>query len=91
MIVLRTIRDRAKWYGLASGGLFLIISTYMRVKFVFDSEHFAGALLIAAIILAALTLLFALLSLPRWQALIALTLSAYAFYLLFFTRLYGID
>jgi hypothetical protein len=41
----------------------------------------------AAIILAVLTLLFGLLSLPRWQAWIALAVSGYAFYLLFFTRL----
>jgi len=91
MIILRIIKDGAKWYGLATGTLFLIISTYMRVKFVFDSGNFAGALLMAAIILAVLTLLFGLLSLPRWQAWIALAVSGYAFYLLVFTRLYGVS
>jgi cell division protein FtsW (lipid II flippase) len=91
MTGFRIIRDRFKWYGLATGALFLIISTYMRVKFVFDSGNFAGALLMAAIILAILTLLFGLSSLPRWQSWIALAISSYAFYLLCFTRLYGID
>lgn len=85
------IKDRAKWYGLATGTLFLIVTTYLRVKFVFDSANLAGPLLMAAIILAVLTLLFGLLSFPRWQAWIALAVSAYAFYLLLFTRLYGID
>ena len=88
---LTIIRDGAKWYGLGTGALFLIISTYMRLKFVFDSGTFAGALLMALIILAVLTLLFGLLSLPRWQAWIALAVSGYAVYLLCFTRLYGIS
>lgn len=91
MTRFRITRDGAKWYGLATGVLFLIITTYMRVKFVFDSGNFAGALLLAAIMLAILTLLFGLLSLPRWQAWIALAVSSYAIYILCFTRLYGID
>jgi hypothetical protein len=91
MIEFRIIKDGAKWYGLVTGALFLIITTYMRVKFVFDSGNFAGALLMTSIVLAILTLLFGLLSLPRWQAWTALIVSGYAFYLLFFTRLYGIS
>jgi hypothetical protein len=91
MFSLKTLKDGAKWYGLATGVLFLILSTYMRVKFVFDSGDFAGALLMVLIGLAVLTLLFGVLSLPRWQSWIALAVSGYAFYLLLFTRLYGID
>jgi len=91
MIDFRVIKDRAKWYGLATGALFLIITTYMRVKFVFDSGNFAGSLLMACIVLAILTLLFGLLSLPRWQSWTALIVSGYAFYLLCFTTLYGIS
>lgn len=91
MIKLRIIRDGAKWYGLATGILFLLLSTYVRTKFVFDSGNFAGALLMALIILAVLTLLFGLWSLPKWQAWIALAVSGYACYLLCFTRLYGVD
>lgn len=91
MIDLRQIKDAAKWCGLGTGALFLIITTYMRVKFVFDSGNFAGALLMVSIVLAILTLLFGLLSLPKWQAWTALIVSGYAFYLLVFTRLYGIS
>ena len=90
MIDIR-IRDQAKWYALVSGTLFLTVSTYLRVKFIFESANIAGALLMASMILAALTLLFGLLALPRWQAWIALAISAYALYWLFFTRLYGIS
>src|ERR1043166_4114721 len=42
MIEFRIIKDGAKWYGLATGALFLVITTYMRVKFVFDSGKFCG-------------------------------------------------
>jgi hypothetical protein len=77
--------------GLVTAGLFLMITTYLRVKFVFDSGEVAGALLMISIFLAILTLLFGLLSLPRWQAWTALVVSGYAFYLLVFTRLYGIS
>lgn len=91
MITFRAIKDWAPWCGLVTGGLFLLGSTYMRVKFVFDSGNIAGALLMVLIILAVLTLFFGLLSLPRWQAWIALAASGYAFYLLVFTRLYGIS
>ena len=91
MIEFRVIKDAAKWYALATAALFLIITTYMRVKFVFDSGNFAGGLLLASIILAFLTLLFGLLSLPRWQAWTALIVAGYAFYMLVFTRLYGIS
>jgi hypothetical protein len=82
---------QAKWYGLVSAAVFVIITTYMRVKFVFDSGRLAGALLAVSIVLAILTFVFALLSLPRWQGWTALIISGYAFYLLVFTRLYGID
>jgi len=81
----------AKWYGLVCAALSLIVTTYMRVKFVFDSGELAGALLAVCIVLAILTFVFALLSLPRWQGWTALIVSGYAFYLLVFTRLYGID
>jgi hypothetical protein len=75
MIEFRITKGRAKWYGLATSALFLIITTYMRVKFVFDSGNFAGSLLMTSIVLAILTLLFGLLSLPRWQDWTALIVS----------------
>lgn len=85
------LKERAKWYALVSGGLFLTVSTYLRVKFVFESGNFAGALLLTSMILAALTFLFGLLSVPRWQAWIAFAIFSYALYWLFFTRLYAIS
>lgn len=91
MIEFRFIKHWAKWYGLTTGALLLIITTYMRIKFVFQSENFAGSLLMTAIVLVILTLLFGLLSLPKWQAWTALAISGYGFYLLLFTRLYGIS
>lgn len=87
----RVIKERAKSYALATAALFLIITTYMRVKFVFDSANLAAGLLLASVVLAILTLLFGLLSLPRWQAWTALVVASYAFYLLGFTRLYGVS
>ena len=69
----------------------LAVSTYLRVKFVFESGNVAGALVLVSITLVALTLLFGLLSLPRWQGWIALAVVAYGLYWLFFTRFYGVS
>lgn len=85
------IRRYAGWYALASGVLFLLVSTYLRMVFVFESEKLPGILLFFSMILAAFTLLLGLLSLPKWQAWIALMISCYAIYWLFFTRLYAIS
>jgi cobalamin biosynthesis protein CobD/CbiB len=83
----RIIKEQAQRFGLATGALFLIITTYMRVKFVFDSGNFAGTLLLISVVLAISTVLLGLLSLPKWQAWTALIISAYALYLLFSTTL----
>lgn len=85
------IREQARWYAFLSGILFLTVSTYLRVKFIFESANIAGSLLLVSMILAALTLFFGLLSLPRWQAWIALAISGYALYWLFFSRHYGLS
>jgi hypothetical protein len=84
------IREQAKWYVLLSGLLFLAVSTYLRVKFGFESGNVAGALLLASMILAGITLLLGLFSLPRWQAWLSLAICAYALYWLLFTRPYVI-
>lgn len=84
-------KDWAKWYAIGTGTLFLIITTYMRIKFVFDSTDVASALVMTSISLAVLTLVFGLLSLPKWQGWFGLAVSGYAFYILCFTRLYGIN
>jgi hypothetical protein len=85
------LKEQAKWYVLASGALFLLVSTYLRVKFVFESGNLAGALLLVSMILAVLTFVFGLLSLPRWQSWVAFAISGYALYWLFFTRLYALS
>ena len=83
-------KEQAKWYTLIGGTLFVTVSSYLRVKFVFESGQFAGALLLASMTFAALTLLFGLLSFPRWQAWLGFAIVAYAVYWLFFTRLYAL-
>jgi hypothetical protein len=74
------LRDKIKWLGIVSGTLFIIISTYLRVKFVFESGSVADFLYLSASLAALLTLILGLLSLPRWQSFVALTIFVYALY-----------
>jgi hypothetical protein len=74
------VRDKTKWYGVVSGGAFIAISTYLRVKWIFDSGKVAGTLYLIAIVTALLTLVLGLLSLPRWQSFFALAVFGYAVY-----------
>lgn len=90
-MVFLKLKKQSKWCALVSTALFLIVNTYLRMKFQFESGEFAGYLVLASIVLAVLTFLFGLLSFPRWQAWIAFAVFAYALYWLFFTRLYVIS
>lgn len=65
---------------LATGFLFLVVSTYMRMKFVFESGNTAGLLMFVAMIAALLTLIFGLAAIPRWQSFVALAICGYAIY-----------
>jgi hypothetical protein len=84
------LKEKAKWWGLASGALFLVISAYMQKKFIFDSGNTAGLLLLVAMIAAVITLVLGILSLPKWQGFVALAIAAYAIYWLSFGRPYGL-
>jgi hypothetical protein len=70
--------------------IFLVIHAYMRGKFIFESGNTAGMLLLISMVAAVLTLIFGVISLPRWQGFVALCVSAYAFYWFAFCRLYAV-
>lgn len=74
------LKDRVKWYGVISGWAFLAVSTYVSVRHVFWDGATARALQLLAAAAAALTLIFGLLSLPRWQSFFALAVVGYALY-----------
>jgi len=84
-------KEKARWLGLVSSGIFLIINIYLRVKFVFDSGEFAGRLVLIAFLAALTTLALGIVSCPRWQSFISLGVFAYALYWALFMRLYGIS
>lgn len=90
-MVFLMVKKQSRWYALVSTVLFLTVNTYLRIKFKFESGEFAGDIVLASIVLAALTFLFGLLSFPRWQAWIAFAVVAYALYWFFFTKLYVIS
>ena len=73
-------KDKIKWYGVASGGLFLTISTYVSVKHVFWTSQEARRLQYFALGFAILTLVLGLLSLPRWQSFFSLAIVIYSLY-----------
>ena len=76
----RELKERTKWLCLATGVVFLAVSTYMRIVFVFESGNAAGFLLLIAMISAFSTLVLGAVSVPRWQSFIALAICGYAVY-----------
>ena len=74
------VKDKVKWYGVISGWVFLAVSTYVSVKHVFWDSSAARSLQHLAAVAALLTLIFGLLSLPRWQSFFALAVVGYALY-----------
>ena len=85
-------QDWFDWYGLLSGSMFLGLSTLMCNPFVFlfESIILIRALAVVALTLAILTVIFGLVTVPRWQGWIAIGVFAYAIYWVFFMPIYGI-
>jgi len=75
-----SVREKSKWWCLATASVFIVACSYMRTKFIFDSGNVGGALLLLALVAAGVTLVLGLLSLPRWQSFVALAISGYALY-----------
>jgi hypothetical protein len=74
------MKEKVKWYGVVSGCVFLVVSTYLDVKIVFEDNRIAILLLLTSIISALSTLVFGLMSLPRWQSFFAIAVFGYALY-----------
>jgi hypothetical protein len=89
MIFVR-IKAGAKWYALVSSVLFVTVSTFIRVKYIFESGFIEGVLLYSSLGLAIITLLFGLLALPKWQSWVSLAIFCYAVYWICFTTPYVI-
>jgi hypothetical protein len=84
------LKDRMKWFAVLSGCTFLAISSYIKyVRMVYYIGEEARFHMQLAILAALATLVFGLMSLPRWQSFFALAVFAYSFY--YFSRpAYGI-
>jgi hypothetical protein len=76
----RAFREKSKWWCLATASVFIVVSSYMRMKFIFEWGNNGGALLLLALISACVTLILGLISLPRWQSFVALAVCCYAVY-----------
>lgn len=76
----QSFKDKVKWYGAISACVFLSLSIYIQVTWVFYDVR-VGRLLHHLEFTAALAaLVFGLLSLPRWQSFFALAVWVYTFY-----------
>ena len=80
LIKPRSIRFNAGWFGVVSGSLFLVVSTYMQLAWVFGDVRVGRILNHLEFTAALSSLIFGLLSFPRWQSLFALAVWAYSFY-----------
>ena len=75
-----SVKVNVELYGVISACAFLIISTYMQMTYVFSDAR-VGTILYSLEITAALSsLIFGLLSFPKWQSFFALAVWLYSFY-----------
>ncbi len=76
----QSVKDEAKWYGVASAGVFLIVSTYMLTTFAFYDSTLPRILCYLEFTSALGALIFGLLTFPKWQSYFALAVWLYSFY-----------
>lgn len=75
-----SIREKAKWWCLFAGSVFLSASSYLKAVYVFTFTTLPSLLLLIALLAATLTLVFGVLAFPRWQSYVAITICGYAIY-----------
>jgi hypothetical protein len=91
-MTLQGFRERAKWFGLVSGLFFLCISFYLSLDPHYNSyARETMAFLWSAIVLALLTLIFGLFSIPRWQSLVSLAVFGYSVYWFFTAAISSVE
>ena len=73
-------RERVKWYGLICAGLFLAASVYVQTVWIFEVETVGRILTHTEFAMALGALIFGLLSVPRWQSIVALAVWLYSIY-----------
>ena len=76
----QSVKDGAKWYGLVSACVFLMVSTYMLTTFAFYDSTLPRILCYLEFTSALATLIFGLLSFPKWQSFFAIAVWIYSFY-----------
>ena len=75
----QSMKAGVEWYGVVSACVFLAVSTYVQMTWVFYGV--VGRFLNHLEFTAALaSLIFGLLTLPRWQSIVALAVWGYSFY-----------
>ena len=76
----REVKAGVEWYGAVSACVFLVVSTYMQVTWVFYDVRVGRVLNHLEFMAALASLIFGLLTLPRWQSIVALAVWVYSFY-----------
>jgi hypothetical protein len=73
-------KDRVKWYGLICACVFLTVSLYVQMTWVFQPEIVGRILTHVEFATALGSLVFGLLSIPRWQSFVTLAVWLYSIY-----------
>ncbi len=79
------------WLSQFSAAISLISIVFVKSYWVFVNANLAGNLVIVSIFFGLLTLLFGLVSLPRWQGFVAMAVFGFVAYLILFTPLYAVS
>jgi hypothetical protein len=86
----KTLKDRLSWVGLACAVTSLAAILYIKKDSPFQSSTIPSTLLLISMVTGAIGLIVGILTVRRWQSIIALLIAGIAAYRILFTPLYSI-
>ena len=87
----KIFKEYSKWLSQIFAVVSLITIVYVKSKWLFVTGSNGGFLVLISLIAAILTFIFGIVSIPRWQGFVALTIFCFVMYCILFTPLYAIS
>jgi len=85
----KPFKDWFPWVALVSATTSLLLVVYLKVVFIFETNLVPSRLELLAIGASVVAVLFAVMTFPRWQSLVALSTAVFVMYMIFFTPMYA--
>lgn len=84
----RSKKTLLAWMSVSVALASLSLLSYLKWKAIFSSGNFAASLQLASLVLAVFSFVIGGLAAPRWQGIVAMTISCIVLYFILFTPVY---